>query len=314
MKFCEECGAQLEDDAVFCEECGAQIDDTPLPPPVVPQKIQKKSKLPILIGAIGGAVLVAVIVIVVVVVMKKGNKDVPVVNNDATTLAGEVETTGLAKDNVTEAPETEETTAIEITTEETTAEDYYKYYDQFILFIYSSCSDFPYFNDVNEQNAYCQKIYKEWKNGESWNNVVIAEDGNIYYSIFDCDAKYAVYDVMYYDPDFELYFCFQIRKEGNKWSALYGEMNGENSVAYECDSINDYVCYSRENRFTVTFIDNKTIEILLNPILYGEPQIKLYFNDLDGSRYLFSEKTLNYNEYVAYTYDNINDYYAYINR
>lgn len=25
MKFCEECGAQLEDSAVFCEECGAQI-------------------------------------------------------------------------------------------------------------------------------------------------------------------------------------------------------------------------------------------------------------------------------------------------
>ena len=24
MKYCEECGAKLEDDAIFCEECGAK--------------------------------------------------------------------------------------------------------------------------------------------------------------------------------------------------------------------------------------------------------------------------------------------------
>ena len=27
MKFCEECGAKLEDDAKFCEECGAAVED-----------------------------------------------------------------------------------------------------------------------------------------------------------------------------------------------------------------------------------------------------------------------------------------------
>ena len=26
MKFCEECGARLEDDAKFCEECGAVVE------------------------------------------------------------------------------------------------------------------------------------------------------------------------------------------------------------------------------------------------------------------------------------------------
>lgn len=26
MRFCEECGAQLEDDALFCEECGTPVD------------------------------------------------------------------------------------------------------------------------------------------------------------------------------------------------------------------------------------------------------------------------------------------------
>lgn len=25
MKFCEECGAKLDDDSTFCEECGAQV-------------------------------------------------------------------------------------------------------------------------------------------------------------------------------------------------------------------------------------------------------------------------------------------------
>lgn len=29
MKFCEECGAQLEDDALFCEECGASVEASP---------------------------------------------------------------------------------------------------------------------------------------------------------------------------------------------------------------------------------------------------------------------------------------------
>ena len=29
MKFCEECGAPLEDDAVFCEECGTKVVDSP---------------------------------------------------------------------------------------------------------------------------------------------------------------------------------------------------------------------------------------------------------------------------------------------
>lgn len=28
MKFCEECGAELEDDAVFCEECGAAVESS----------------------------------------------------------------------------------------------------------------------------------------------------------------------------------------------------------------------------------------------------------------------------------------------
>ncbi len=44
MKFCEECGAQLEDSAVFCEECGAQIvqETSPIEDSTV-QNQEKKS-------------------------------------------------------------------------------------------------------------------------------------------------------------------------------------------------------------------------------------------------------------------------------
>ena len=28
MKFCEECGAKLDDAALFCDECGAKIEET----------------------------------------------------------------------------------------------------------------------------------------------------------------------------------------------------------------------------------------------------------------------------------------------
>lgn len=29
MKYCENCGAELEDSAVFCEECGAKVETVP---------------------------------------------------------------------------------------------------------------------------------------------------------------------------------------------------------------------------------------------------------------------------------------------
>ena len=29
MKYCENCGAELEDSAVFCDECGARVETVP---------------------------------------------------------------------------------------------------------------------------------------------------------------------------------------------------------------------------------------------------------------------------------------------
>ena len=29
MKYCENCGAELEDCAVFCDECGARVETVP---------------------------------------------------------------------------------------------------------------------------------------------------------------------------------------------------------------------------------------------------------------------------------------------
>ena len=37
MKYCENCGAELEDSAVFCEECGAKVE-------TVPQEKARKQK------------------------------------------------------------------------------------------------------------------------------------------------------------------------------------------------------------------------------------------------------------------------------
>lgn len=46
MKYCENCGAQLEDHAKFCEECGTKVEIEEVPQP------KKKNKTPLIIGIV----------------------------------------------------------------------------------------------------------------------------------------------------------------------------------------------------------------------------------------------------------------------
>ncbi len=97
MKYCENCGAELEDSAVFCEECGARVETLPQEKAVDSEQSNDSEKqdnaviddiaidisdkpvgkrkwmIPILCGTIG--VLVIVVIITIIVTSRKLNND-----------------------------------------------------------------------------------------------------------------------------------------------------------------------------------------------------------------------------------------------
>lgn len=66
MRYCEECGAQLEDDALFCENCGArcQEEEKAAPEPVTEQKEKKNTSAAMAVILIVAAAAFAVIFVV----------------------------------------------------------------------------------------------------------------------------------------------------------------------------------------------------------------------------------------------------------
>ena len=86
MKYCENCGAELEDSAVFCDECGARVETVPQEKAVDSEQSKEAEKqenavidtsdkpvekrkrmIPILCGVIG-VLIIAVIVMLPLVI------------------------------------------------------------------------------------------------------------------------------------------------------------------------------------------------------------------------------------------------------
>ena len=140
MKFCEECGAQLEDDAVFCEECGTQVEELEIVPPIQPQNVEvvppiqphnvleekEKKAFPKKIIIIGVAILLTLIIggVIAGVIIKNSNstKDDDTKLVDATTDSTEKEAP-TTEEATTEEATTEDVITEEATTEEATTEE-----------------------------------------------------------------------------------------------------------------------------------------------------------------------------------------------
>lgn len=135
MKFCEECGAQMEDDALFCDNCGAQSAAAPSEETVAVNKEPKTGagdrktaetkKQPVAVVVLG--VIVAVLLIVIVMLVAGGRKDKEtqkMVDTAVPEASAVTETTETAASVVTEMTETtepeEETGETESETEKTT--------------------------------------------------------------------------------------------------------------------------------------------------------------------------------------------------
>ena len=98
MKYCENCGAELEDSAVFCDECGARVETVPQEKAVDSEQSKEAEKqenavidtsdkpvekrkrmIPILCGVIGVLIIAVIVIIIVTVTSRKSNNDE---NND----------------------------------------------------------------------------------------------------------------------------------------------------------------------------------------------------------------------------------------
>lgn len=99
MKYCENCGAELEDSAVFCEECGAKVETVPQEKAVDSEQSKEAEKqdnaviddavidtsdkpvgkrkrmIPILCGVIGVLIIVVIVIIIVTVTSRKSNNN-----------------------------------------------------------------------------------------------------------------------------------------------------------------------------------------------------------------------------------------------
>lgn len=104
MKYCENCGAELEDSAVFCDECGARVETVPQEKAVDSEQSKEAEKqenavidtsdkpvekrkrmIPILCGVIGVLIIAAIVIIIVTVTSRKSNNDENNAKNDLET-------------------------------------------------------------------------------------------------------------------------------------------------------------------------------------------------------------------------------------
>lgn len=143
MKYCEECGAAMEDDEIYCSECGAkaehlldeqsettQTEDTkPINNNDNYTVKHKNGKLYIMIGVLLTVIVAVGLALILFFVGKKDENDtldMDTSENHTVDMETEIENTSdeiVTEESTTEEPTTEEPTTEEPTTEEPTTEE-----------------------------------------------------------------------------------------------------------------------------------------------------------------------------------------------
>ena len=143
MKYCENCGAELEDSAVFCEECGAKVETVPQEKAVDSEQSKEAEKqdnaeiddavidtsdkpvgkrkrmIPILCGVIGVLIIVVIVIIIVTVTSRKSNNDDNNAKNDLETVVATESVDETISDSKAERIISTEMTTQEKTTQPT---------------------------------------------------------------------------------------------------------------------------------------------------------------------------------------------------
>lgn len=170
MKYCENCGAELEDSAVFCEECGAKVETVPQEKAVDSEQSKEAEKqdnaeiddavidtsdkpvekrkrmIPILCGVIGVLIIAVIVIIIVTVTSRKSNNDENNAKNDLETA-------------VTSESADETVKSTEATTQ---ANNWKKQYIEYLKKVdskdYGGC-EYIYMNNDDIRKQYCRRKY-----------------------------------------------------------------------------------------------------------------------------------------------------------
>lgn len=309
MKFCEECGAQLEDDVMFCEECGAQVEISEerlgvvSEPQAIPNVASKQNIITrkfYIISMLIGAVLVTVIVVLVIMLLKKNSENEHKVDIYETTTI-ECENDSTTEESVTKETDTQETN---------TNEEKYRYYDDFIALV-GKTSDWPIDMSNDELNEYKKSLYLDWYNGYSFKNIVKGDDDELYYDLFD-GAKYGVYSVYGINGNTE--FKFIIYKVADNINIYYCETGIMTCITFLGYVKSKNVC-----------LNSKNIAVsILDPKYCGELIIEFIINDEGGqikaSQWFRNEEfcvqnnaKINADNAVLRTFESMDEYLLYVN-
>ena len=322
MKFCEECGAQLEDDVMFCDECGTPVSEDVTEAVVVlpeinsevePQELSKpKKKLnpKLFIGIGAGIVVVALIVVVVILAIKlvqKNDEGIPLVGDDETTSyeVAEKETTiedvtteePTTEEPTTEEPTTEEVTTEELTTEEPTTEEpttnssvNYVFFEEFIA-LCNQLQLLEYYEDPIELEAYQKRMYESWLNGEVLTSIHVGLDGALYYDIFN-NAPYGAFTTEFSFNGND--YGFRLLKHNGDYEAQFVEVVDSNRYDYYFNMYD--VGLEKANYATSIVMGDSTNIVNVMFTLHNDGSCYLY---VDNDYYVIVDANISY-DYSSY--------------
>lgn len=330
MKFCEECGAQLEDDMRFCDECGTPVTDYEEVQPVAQPSeearptLQNAGKKPVkkggIIAAVAGVLLAVVVVGGIVLLGKGGDKNNPENANQETVKQDGEEQETVKQDKETqeesEQKEQQETTVTKAIVadkkeESDEKEDAYPFLEEFIDVV-CSYSDPPML-EGDAWKEYFKGEYECWESGEGYTNIVVGEDGHLKIKkdyLFD-GMPYGAY--LFGGQTDTMEYAFVVAKENTKyWSEFYCVV-GSDEFRVELDTPQEGIVIGETITLSgvVNEYTGEWIEIRFAP--YSDGECWFYLDD-----YYSGEWTCLENIYIPAdritqsNFDSYQEYYTFL--
>lgn len=343
MKFCEECGAQLDDDMRFCDECGTPVSDYEEVPQAVEKNnvqtedavqseatVKQQETVEDTVGEVGGktkrklvfltvifGVLLLAVIIIGIVLLGKGRK-----GNDS-------EQESVKQENVTsevDEPDESKTDAEKqdaVITETVIdgskiddseiEEDTYPLLDEFISIVCSYSDPPPLEGDAYDE--YFKELYDSWMSGDDFTNIIVGEDGHLElaeeHEIMFENATYAAYTVVSQVGNME--YGFRVTKENAYYFAELVYVNKYGRFMNALDFSQEGIFIGEEN-VASGIINEATGEwVKITFIPYEDGMCWFYFEDFyDNTSSVIVSEVLPRDCVSWGSFDNYQEYYNFL--
>lgn len=333
MKFCEECGAQLDDDVKFCEECGTPVSSVEEEEniihetPVIQEENEPKKELGVKkfdVKKLVTPVIVAVVLLLGVgigIVISGGNKDTdgPVANNTQNNSESNTDTSVGGNSEVDTEVDTQVDTEVETEVDsEEVEENLGMSDDEYALFVdfvnaVSSYSDWPSEGTDEELLAYQKKEFERWRNGE-YESIVIAEDGHAYCELF-MGAPYGVYIISGNSNGLE--YLFWVEKQNSVYKATYIEQYNDQRGSCTFEITDSYICMGKDNAMKCMIEGESPLIVHANFFTYSpswaECNFRLTMEYVDAASYDKINMVIPTSNIEYKTFETYEDFYYYMN-